>query len=299
MIIEDKRKRTLLMTTVGKYLDAVVYADPTRVSVSPELRATYNGKDVALGDNEIWKEVIVFPSRQTFVDPVTMNAVFYGTATNESVLDSGSHAYPKKDCPWNNFREFNRSPNRWWHYLLRLHCTDDGLVDEIEEVTIENTLVHFDMHPKEYPMRNVNFDIPVPDRDQMSRDELIAVAETYFDGLSKYIKPEEVLAHPDCQRIELGEKCTNNKKGFQSVTARFDDQRFYWFVKNRRYPVVDTELGVAVAFVEFEQARDDSSPGWVCSEAFKIVDGLFREILCTHKPMCLHSGWKGVDRVGK
>lgn len=293
----EKKKRTFLLTTVGQFLDAAVYDVPEKLPLAPNVRATYNGQVVAVGDNEIWKEAICFPSRQTFVDPVTMSAVFYGTATNESIIDSGSHAWPKKQFKYNTVREYNRSITRWWHYLLRLHCTEDGLIDEVEELSIENNLVHFSTTPKDYPMRNINFDIPVPEGEQLPREELIRITETYFDGLSKFIEPKKVLAHPDCQRIELGDKCTNNKAGFQSVTARFYDPSFYWIVKNRRYPVVDPALGVCCAFVEFEQVLPDASPGWICSEAFKIVDGTFREILCTHKPMCLHGGWEGVDRV--
>ena len=297
MTAEERKKRTFLVRTVCRYLDAAIANDPNGLPISPNLRATYNGKEVALGATEIWDEAICFPARQTFVDAVTMNAMFYGTATNEADVDDGAYPYPKKNSKYKDYKEFIRSPNQWWHYLLRLHCTEDGLIDEIEEITIPNTLIHFEKQPREYPMRNLMFDSPVSAEDRLSREEMIAITETYFDGISKYIKPEEILVHPDCQRIELGQKCTNNKKGFQSVSARFADPNFYWIVKNRRYPVVDTALGVCISLVEFAQARPDTNPGWTCSEAFKIVDGTFREILVTYKPMCLDSGWKGVDRV--
>ncbi|MCC8059400.1 MAG: hypothetical protein LIO81_00930 [Clostridiales bacterium] len=279
------------MKIVESFLDAAVSNSPERLNLAPNIRTTYNGDLIKLGENEIWQEAIVFPSRQTFVDPVTMSAVFYGTATNEACLDDGSHGYPKNKKIWNNYREFNRSSSRWWYYCLRLHCTDHGAIDEVEELTVENTLIHFDVHPRDYPMRNLIFDIPVPQEDRMERDELIAVAETYFDGLDKRIEPSAVLSHPDSQRIELGEKCTNTKKSFPSMSSSFYDSKFQWHINNRSYPVVDPALGVVCAVVEFAQARPDSSPGWVCFESFKIVDGTFREILCTHKPMCLLRNW--------
>ncbi len=299
MTREESEKRTYLLRTMCAYLDAAVYQAPDKLKLASNVRATYNGEETAVGDNELWKQVLRFPSRQTFVDPVTMNAVFYGTATNEAILDNGSHGWPKpqSEFKWQNVRDHNRDVKRWWHYLLRLQVNAAGEIEEIEEVTVENNLIHFNTSPAEYPLRNLDFDIPIPVDQRMDRDGLIHVVESYFDAVAKIIDPKDSLVHPDCQRIELGDICTNNKAGYQSVSARFDDPTFfYWNINNRRYPVVDPALGVVCAFVEFERILPQASPGWICSEAFKIQDGLYREILCTHKPMCEHGGWKGVDR---
>ena len=286
-----REERNRLLQLVNVFLDAAVYNDISSLPLAAGVRATYNGKEVPVGQNEIWEQAIRFPARQTFVDHETQTACFFGTATNDALLDEMRYFYPKKKCPWANVREYNRSEMKWWYYFLRLKC-DDGLIIEIEELTIPWGINNFWTQAKEYPMKNLQFDIPVPDDDQRERDEMIDIVETYWDALERKIEWRDVKCHPDCQRIEFNVQCTNCKRDYHSLRTSFLNPLFTWDIRDRRYPVVDTKLGVVVAVVQFVQKLPDSSPGFVAVEAFKVIDGGFREIMVYLKPMCLDSGWR-------
>lgn len=293
---QDKRqKRTALLQLVSEYLDAVVYDDISCLPIAPNVRATYNGIEVPAGENEIWKEVLRFPARQTFVDPENMSACFFGTATNDCLLDEMRYFYPKPQGKWANCREYNRSEMKWWYYFLRLQVVD-GQITEIEEVTILWGINNFWTQAKEYPPKNLQFDIPLPDDDVRTRREMIEIVETYWDALERRIEWKDCKCHPDCQRYEFNVQCTNSKRDYHSLRTSFLNPKFTWGIADRRYPVIDEKLGVAVAVVQFEQRLEDSSPGFIAVEAFKVIDGMFREIMVYLKPMSLTTGWKGVDR---
>ena len=276
-----KEKRQILLKALNAYLDGAVFANSEHLRLSTGLRTTYNGIVGELGANEIWDEALRFPSRQTFVDPVTGNVVFFGTATNDALLRYPTYPYPKpaKMMKAAGAGEHNLSSAKWWYYLLRLKCDDSGLIEEVEELTIPNNLINFDIHPKDYFMRDLRFDNPAAPGDILSRKELVDIADTYFDGVAKLIGYDDVLVHPDAQRIEFGVQRTNSKRDYHSISASFNNPKFYWHIKNRRYPVVIPEMGVVVGFAEFVQSAEDTSPGFLAVEAFKIVDGLFRDIL--------------------
>jgi len=288
-----REKRKMLLKTLSAYLDAAVFADRSHLLLSPELRVTYNGVVGKLGDNEIWEEVLRFPSRQTFADPMTGNVVFFGTATNEALLNHSTYPYPKpaKMLKTQDVKEYNLSSTKWWYYLLRLKCSNSGHIEEVEELTIPNHLINFDVHPMDYFMRDLRFDSPAVSGDSLSRDELIDVADTYFAGVAKLIDRDKILAHPDAQRIEFGVQRTNSKRDYHSIPASFNNPKFYWKIKHRRYPVVDANMGIAVGFAEFVQGAEDTSPGFLAVEAFKIVDGLFRDILVYFFPGCSSAYW--------
>lgn len=283
-----------LLKLLNRYLEAVISDAPELLPVSPDLRVTYNGLPISLGENEIWKSVIRFQSRQTFLDCHTQNIVFLGTATNDALLVDGSKPYPKKGQSV-RAADHNRSTILWWYYVLRL-CIREEKIAEIEEFTIPHNLINFDLHPKDFPLHNLAFDIPVPEEERMKRDEMIQVVETYWDGISKHIDWHDVLAHPDSQRVEMGILCTNAKRNYFTVQANFSNPQFYWEIQNRRYPVVDPIRGVVVSFVEFKQGRPDTPPGFIAGEVFKVEDGLFKDIYAFFKPMCTESGWKGVTK---
>lgn len=285
-------KQKLLMT-INNYLQCIVDDTPHLVPFADNAKITYNGSVVKAGETEIWKTAVRFQSRQTFADPVTGEAAFFGTATNEAVMGAVSKENPKnKSGSEYNLtpNEFNRSTVKWWFYVLRIKMEND-LITEVEEITISEHLVHFDVCPKELPFKDLEFEMVVPETERCSREELIAVADTYWDGLQKSIAWNEVLTHPDCQRVEMGVLCTNASRNYHSVQSNFRSPNFLWAINERRYAVVDEIRGVVICFVVFEQIKDNTPPGFIAAEAFKIESGLMKSIFAFFKPMCLCSGW--------
>lgn len=287
---EKKRK---LLVAVNDYLQCIVDDTPEKAPFSETVKITYNGQRVNPGETELWKTVVRFQSRQTFADPVTGEAAFFGTATNEAVMGAVSKENPKNK-PNGEFNltpnEFNRGTVKWWFYTMRMKVEND-LITEIEEITIPEHLVHFDVCPKELPFKNLEFEMIVPESERCSREEMIAVADTYWNGLQKSIEWNEVLVHPDCQRVEMGVLCTNASRNYHSVQSNFRSPTFLWAINERRYCVVDEERGVVICFVVFEQIKDNTPPGFIAAEAFKIECGLMKSIFAFFKPMCITSGW--------
>ena len=84
------------------------------------------------------------------------------------------------------------------------------------------------------------------------------------------------------------------KQGYHSLRTGFHNPLLKWPIRNRRYVIADEVYGIVIAIVEFVcTGEPECSPGFVAIEGFKVVDGLFRDIIVMHRPMCLESGWPG------
>jgi hypothetical protein len=154
-----------------------------------------------------------------------------------------------------------------------------------------------------------------------SRDELIAIANTYFTGLQDNDGMRHVPFHEDCDRIENGTRTTNNPGAFpgkravdiaaMSCTAQLESGFFRvdTDIRERRFRVVDTERGLVFAFAFFDhagtvldyrlttgepmQSSQIQPHTWQIAELFKIEDGKIRRIQAVlHEvPYGMGSGW--------
>jgi len=111
----------------------------------------------------------------------------------------------------------------------------------------------------------------IPPAQQMSRQELIAVADGYFTGLQKNDGKgiNGTGTYPftnDCHRIENGSATTNVPRAAGKASDGVDafsldcmsqfKLGYYFIVQNihdRRYPVVDRERGIVWSHVVFDQ----------------------------------------------
>jgi hypothetical protein len=124
-------------------------------------------------------------------------------------------------------------------------------------------------------------DKPLPQADRLSRTALIAIANSYFDGLSTH-DGAVVAAHPGCTRIENGFTVTgrpmkdnpNAKTDCTSNLAGFNIQ----YVAARRFPVVDEEAGVVLGLGVFIRQPGTSQRRNVLSEWFAIDHERIRSI---------------------
>ena len=74
-----------MITIMEKYTEAVIQKKPELLPLAENVRATFNGVECAVGDNPMWKNTLVMPERQTFIDTVTGEMVLFGTTNNETV----------------------------------------------------------------------------------------------------------------------------------------------------------------------------------------------------------------------
>lgn len=121
----------------------------------------------------------------------------------------------------------------------------------------------------------------VPEKERMSRAELKALIERYFQGLSDH---QPVAADYDdrCDRYHSGQRITNNARN--TVEASAGGSCYQSNVGNKPWgpatdihiPLIDPEHGIVVGYTLLLY-QNNSAPMYV-SEMFKVLNGKVRQI---------------------
>ncbi|MFX0165864.1 MAG: hypothetical protein ACFE9V_11130 [Candidatus Hodarchaeota archaeon] len=243
-------------------------------------KATENGDPLILGEG-IWQTVRTIVLRKSFVDASENQGGFWGVLEEKG----GEKAL----------------------FVLRLKIIDNQITE------IETLLSRKGCHPLFSPdtaRNNPLWDTPIPESDRLTREELISIADSYFEGIEKS-DGSIVNFHPDCQRKENGIKTTNNPDllnfSTQAGIYRLD---YITKVRERRYPIVDINRGLVWGIVVFDipgtNVKDRQLPQGsvqhelrvkprclLLHEIFKIEDGLIRDIdaYMTNAPLNATHGW--------
>ncbi len=237
--------RACLEGVVDQYLAALAAHDPSRLPLSKDVMYTENYQVIEVGDG-FWKTVQGRGKyTHIFADPEFGQVAYMGT-----MMEAGGPILMS--------------------LRLRLQL---GRITEIESVYFKpggggpNNIAAMDAphKPEEFWFKSI------PPAQQMSRQELIAVADGYFTGLQhndgKGINGTGTYPFTDdCSRIENGTLTAKapprNPPPADGIDAFSMDCMaqfklgYYFVVQNihdRRYPVVDRERGVVFAHVVFDQ----------------------------------------------
>ena len=246
--------RRCLLQFLQTYTEALLDNDISRINAAPALRATSNGTDVKLGKGEVWGLAKRMPYRQAFIDPTTGAVMFLGTLTN---------------APTNQ-------GERWWFYMLRLKVVAQQ-VTEVEEISYDGMLRG--NSPAKLSQGDRIYDAVLPDSERVSRSELAAIANKYFDVVSGTLNYHDVPWHPECSRLEDALLTVNQPESAGSCAGEFENPRMKWIVKNRRIYVTDVERGIVAAVANFTSPPEyPNNNASVVFEVFKIQDGLIRHI---------------------
>jgi hypothetical protein len=259
--------RRCLLGFLTEYTEALTDNNVVRLALAPTVRITSNGEAADLGKGQVWGPGRRLSYRQTFVDPVTGAAVFYGVVTNVTRSARGGAQ-----------ADAEGAPGHWWYYVVRLKI-DGRRITEIEEVSYERPQNGFGADPATLTLPDRIFDAWLPPSERVSRDDLFAIANKYFDAVSHRIDYHDVPWHPECQRIELGVFTVNSERSPGSCGGEFQIPSVKWNVENRRFYVADVERGVVVAIGNFMTPPEyPSNNGSVVFEVFKVQDGMIRHI---------------------
>ncbi len=246
--------RRCLLEFLQTYTEGLLDNDTARIKVASHLRVTSNGADVPLGKGEVWGLAKRMPYRQAFVDPVTGAAMFMGTVTN---------------APTNQ-------GERWWFYMVRLKVVARQIT-EVEEISYDGMIRG--NHPSKLVQADRIYDTVLPPEEQVSRAELIATANKYFDVVSGTLNYHDVPWHPECSRLEDAVLTVNQPESSGSCAGEFKNPRIKWIVKNRRIYIADIERGIVMAVSNFTSPPEyPNNNASVAFEVFKIQDGLIRHI---------------------
>ena len=170
----------------------------------------------------------------------------------------------------------------------------------IETVVARNKDEGFPFGPQSFEPRP-SMEALVPDGARSSRDELVRIANGYFETIERNDGTLNTRFHPSCNRVENGVQTTNNpdfplpmaqmscEEQFALGWYRYDDD-----LRARRFPLVDRERGIVLAYgfidhsgrlgeYELTDGRKVTSPvrrphSYYLAEAFKIRDAAIEQV---------------------
>ena len=298
--------RACLQDMVDQYLAAVVAHDPHRLPLAPDVRYTEDGQQLALGDGFWGTASGPGVYRHYFLDPRTGQAGFFGV-----MKENGNNV------------------------ILALRLKLEGKqISEIETVLGRSGLGTAGPGgaPNLEAMGKPD-DVWLKDNpDHASREDIVRVANMYFTALQNDDgKGDYSFFADDCWRLENGMQTTAGphptppppgmaaggrsgpspmqlscKGGFQTGTLQVVTR-----IRDRRFPIVDEEKGVAFSFAFFDhnaQVHDfvladgtkmhgglQAPFTWEIAEAFRIEKGKIHvvEAVLNNAPYGMKGGWDG------
>jgi hypothetical protein len=256
--------RACLKNALDQYLNAVVGHDPSAAPLYPGFRQTENAVVVRQG-NGIWQSITGLGKLQRrYLDAVSGQAGYFGL-----VEEKNGRAVVTLRVK----------------VVERQIAEAEWLIARKGDPGGDGPVVAGQPPGNFFDPENLAAN-PPPDKsllkeDRLSREALIAIANSYFDGLSTH-DGTVIAAHPGCTRIENGftvtgrdnpnspgtkTDCTSNLAGFNIE-----------YVAGRRFPVADEETGVVLGMGVFIRRPGTSQRRNVLSEWFAIDNKRIRSI---------------------
>ena len=282
-------KRKHHLEIMDCYLEALIRKNLQMAPLTDNCKITFNGEQHPLGQNFLWANAKHIPQRQVFVDIVSDNVVLFGISTNEWQNFQG-FGFPA--LPGDQAVEMTFPHPFYAATVIRLHITGDK-IDEVEEIFEQNRYAGLRVPLSDIRLPELIFDIPFPEDERMTREELQEVADIYWDCISKERPASDLRLHPEAKRVENGMCCTNNNGTFRS---EFLQESFTWDTPRdqRFYPIIDEVRGVVFSmqrFVGLEKSSPLNKNPYIL-DVFKIENGLIRFIMAFFKKDMMEIGWR-------
>jgi hypothetical protein len=281
--------RTCLNGYADQYLAALVAHDPSQLPLARQAKFTENGQVLELGDG-LWGTASGIGNYKIYADdPQAGEVMFMGT-----MLENGAPI------------------------ILNLRLKIElRRIAEIEMVVARKEAGSL-ARPENLVQPNSIFAEAVPAAERRSRQNMIAIANSYFNAIEKG-HASYVPFDKDCNRIESGVQTTNNKQlatspdsvlGLgcedQIKTRNFQPDTL---IRDRRFAVVDEERGLVFVEGFFDHDaklrtytladgrvahQTRTAPWtWEIAELFKIQNGKIMrvEAIVDPAPYGMKSGW--------
>jgi hypothetical protein len=233
----DTASREELLGFVDAYLDAMTSRDPSRLPLAPGAKFTENGQVIPLSKG-LWGSATPDPPAKVataVADTTTSQVGFFGAASEhaEGVLLSGR---------------------------LKVEA---GRLSEMEQLVVRQNNSLFGLFGYEgMGEPRPHFEQVVEPSHRSSREELVSVANRYFDGIERN-DGSLIPVRRGTVRFENGVQTVRRPapgdSGFaEGVRMEVDEQISTGFfeyiteIRDRRYPVIDEERGLVLGIVFFE-----------------------------------------------
>lgn len=265
--------RASLYAALDDYLAALAARNADKVRWADNAQVSENNVMLAIGDG-LWGTIERIGDYQLrFADTRTGQVGYFGTII-EPLEESA--------------------------FTLRLKINDRSEVSEAEALVVRQSDSGIKFENPAYwdkPILNADAEVPA------DRAEMVALSNGYFDTLELNDGTIHTKFHPDCNRVENGVQTTNNPEfgkivpvselgceaQFRMGNYRYDDE-----LRARRFPLVDEERGLVLAFgfidhsgrldrYQLTDGRWVNSPvrrphSFYISELFKIDHGMICQI---------------------
>ena len=278
--------RAVLEGYMDKYLDAMKDNNPSLDLFTKDCKFTENGIQLPLGGEGLWYSMTGRANYKFYVpDTETRQIAYIGTVKEEA--SPAANGKPAKE--------------NIVAVAIRLKIDDNGKICEAEQLAVrpETKLFEKEDEKKAAPstgelVEKMGAPHPVfmeviPEKERMSREELVKVANYYFEGLQRNDTKGYYPFTDDCERYENGALTTKTdcKKQFESGQLKGIVSR----IRDRRFVAVDRERGIVFAFGFFDHVSINWT--WQISELFKIEKGNIRRIeaVFLRGAYGINSGW--------
>jgi hypothetical protein len=253
--------RSCLKTTLERYLDAVVEHNPAAAPLSAGFRQTENAMVRRTGTG-LWQSAkAVGKLQRRYFDAESGQAGYFGTleeASGTAIVTVRLKVEDRKitEAEWVVSRK-----------------GDPGIGPQA------GSQANAAFNDSDYLIAHPPAERVVPKGERLSRADLIAIANSYFDGLSAH-DGTIITAHPGCTRVENGVLTTQRpvQGGNPTDCTGSGAMTNIFAVTARRYPIVDEEAGVVLGLVLFERKPGVAMRRNLLSEWFFIEQGKIRSI---------------------
>jgi hypothetical protein len=219
--------RAKLYEVLDTYLSALAGRDAQAVRWADSPLTSENNVMLQVGDG-LWGTIEgIGEYKLRFADPATGQVGYFGTV-HEHIEESA--------------------------FTVRLKVNADTRIAEAETLVVRQSDSGIKFENPRYwdkPILNANAENPVP------RAEMVRLSNGYFDTLQLNDGTIHTRFHPDCNRVENGVQTTRNpqfakivpvsalgcEEQFRMGNYRYDDR-----LRARRFPLVDEERGLVLAF---------------------------------------------------
>lgn len=265
--------RSELYAVLDAYLAALANRDPAAAPLAAEVFNTENNVALPPGDG-CWNTVTALdPYQLRVADPQAGQVAVFTAIEETDALNP---------C------------------CIRLAVNPAGRITGVETVVARNKDEGFPFGPQFFTVKPV-LEAIIPPAERASREELIRVANGYFETIERNDGTIRTKFWPHCNRVENGVQTTNNadfplpvarlgcEEQFALGWYRYDDE-----LRGRRYPLVDVERGIVLAygFIDHSGKLGDytltngeaaKSPvrrphSYYLAEAFKIRDHAIEQV---------------------
>jgi hypothetical protein len=253
--------RSCLKTALDRYLDAVVEHNPAAAPLSVGFRQTENAVVRRTGTG-LWQSAKALGKLQRrYFDPESGQAGYFGTLEESSGPAIVTVRLKVED---------HKITEAEWVLSRK---GDPGIGGQA------GLQANAAFNDPDYLIAHAPGEHVVPKGERVSRADLIAIANSYFDGLSAH-DGTIIIAHPGCVRVENGVLTTQRpvQGGSPTDCTGSGAMANIFAVTARRYPIVDEEAGAVLGLVLFERKPGVAMRRNLLSEWFFIEQGKIRSI---------------------